>query len=81
MSRDILGMTENDGEDIDCDRKKTDRVRKGEDEESNVGLLDFGTELLFTVKIDEDHYLIRTAKMMLGIFLLTRENVLGESLT
>ena len=46
-----------------------------------MGLLDFGTELLFTVKIDEDHYLIRMAKMMLGILLLTIENVLGESLT
>ena len=56
-------------------------MRKGEDEESNVGLLDFGIELLFTVKISEDHYLIRTAKMMLGILLLTMENVLGESLT
>ena len=46
-----------------------------------MGLLDFGTELLFTVKIDEDHYLIKTTKMMLGNFLLTIQNVLGKSLT
>ena len=46
-----------------------------------MGLLDFATELLFTVKTDEDHYLIRTAKMMLGNFLLTIQNVLTEYLT